>query len=190
MRSIPIIASVVAVALLVPQQAAAEEDDRLLLEQGTMQAGGMLGFDVQTWLHEGEDEYTSAMLVLAPQYGYFVADHLEVLARLGFAMQLADEGWDWFEGESSFEFALGIQYFAGPGPCAYFGVQLGMELWNVIDDPYKWFAVTVPVGALIPLNRHVAVDLGARFSTLVSLEDEQFAIIEVPMGFLGLQGFF
>jgi len=191
MRKTKMITFAIATALLMPALAAAQEDDGgLLLDKNTMQLGGMVGFDVTTYVIEGEDEHTSAMLVLAPQFGYFVADHLELLGRFGVSTQLADEEWYSERGETAIDFGLGIQYFAGDGPCAYFGAQAGMEFWNVEDEAYKWFNVTVPVGALIPLNQHVAVDVGARFSALISLEDDDVAVLEVPMGFLGVQGFF
>jgi hypothetical protein len=127
---------------------------------------------------------------LAPQFGYFVADHFELLGRLHYAHQLADEDWFSQYGDAALGFGLGVQYYAGDGPCAYFGAQLGMDIWNITDEAYKWLTVTVPVGALIPLNPHLAVDLGARFTARISLEDEEVAMLDVPMGFLGLQGFF
>ena len=177
-------------AVLMPAMAVAQKDGGLKLDKGTMQLGGVAGVEVRSWIVEGEEEYTSALLELAPQFGYFVADHFELLGRLRYAHQLAEEEWFAEYGDSALGFDFGVQYFAGDGPCFYFGAQLGMELWELSDDPYKWFTVTVPMGALIPLNPHLAVDLGSRFTARISLEDEEVALLDVPMGFLGLQGFF
>ena len=44
-------------------------------------------------------------------------------------------------------------------------------------------------GLLIPLNQHVAVDLGTTISYSMGLDD-QGSWLNVPIGYLGVQAFF
>ncbi|MCP4674938.1 MAG: hypothetical protein GY854_05425 [Deltaproteobacteria bacterium] len=76
------------------------ESDGLLLTEGTMQAGGMIGLQINVQRYEicnpenpAECKKTSdagGTLTFAPQVGYFLMDNLELLAEFGFVIPFGD----------------------------------------------------------------------------------------------------
>jgi hypothetical protein len=124
-------------------------------------------------------------LSVSPELGYFIVDDLALAAEIGVAMPTSSEAQNWI-----FDFGAGPKYFFDLGRMVpYAGLLLGMSVFtNRGDSGRDWyfFDVKVPVGILVPLNSHVALDVGARIR--FSIGDSRHEI--APTGYAGVQAFF
>jgi opacity protein-like surface antigen len=180
--------------------AALAED--LQLTAGTMQLGGVASFSIDMTMPDQGDGETGFTLALIPQFGYFVIDNLELLGRINVAMWFGDlyttdvggQEIDIFPKMIGFD--LGAKYHIPLGSfVVYAGLMVGMN-FSIPDsdlddaDTTKRFDLTVPLGILMPLNSHVALDLGLAVIYRMSLEDNGGSTLNVPIGYLGVQGYF
>jgi len=184
-------------AMLSP--AALAED--LQLTAGTMQLGGGAAFSIDMVMPEEGDSQTGFSLILIPQVGYFVIDNLEVIGRLNLGMFFGDlyeieAGGETYGAPTLVGFDVGAKYHIPLGSfVAYGGIMVGM-FFNIPDsdiegaETEKRFDITVPLGILLPMNSHVALDLGVAIAYKMSLEDGGSDTLNVPIGYLGIQGFF
>jgi hypothetical protein len=93
-------------------------------------------------------------------------------------------------------FDVGAKYYIPMGSIVpYAGLMVGM--FFIIPDSdipdaetQKRFDLTVPLGILMPMNEHIAIDLGIMIAYKMGLEDGDGSILNVPIGYLGVQGFF
>jgi hypothetical protein len=190
------------VAMLSP--AVLAED--LQLTAGTMSLGGMATFSIDTVMppEDQGDSETGFSLILLPEVGYFVIDNLEVLGRLNLGMFFGDlytieSGGEEYSLSTLVGFDLGAKYYIPLGSfVAYAGLMVGM-LFTIPDsdlegaETQKRFDLTVPLGILMPFNSHVALDLGIMVAYKMDLDDEpndSGSTLNVPIGYLGVKGFF
>jgi hypothetical protein len=189
-------AVLVALALLIMAPVANAQD--LTLTKGTMQLGGVATFDIDMNMPEEGDSVTGFALNVAPGFGYFIMDNLELFAGLNAGMGFGDM---YENAAKTFGFDLGAKYFMCFGPVVgYAGLGVGMGFVMTDDQDVggvtiegattKNLVIGVPLGVLYPLNEHVAMDLGAVINYNMSLEDGGGAFLNVPIGYLGVQSFF
>ena len=189
---------VVLVALALLIMAPAAKAGEFTLTQGTMQLGGVATFDIDMEMPDKGDSVTGFALDVAPSFGYFIIDNLELSVGASAGMGFGDL---YENAAKTFGFGLGAKYFIALGPVVgYAGLGVGMDFVmtddvtvdNVTVDgaTTKALALGVPLGVLYPLNEHVAMDLGTVISYSMSLEDGGGASLNVPIGYLGVQAFF
>jgi hypothetical protein len=173
------------IAMLCP---AAMADD-LQLTSGTMQLGGSATFDIDMMMPDEGDSTTGFALNIMPTAGYFLMDNLELNGMLKFGMGFGDL----YEHSSKLiGFAVGAKYYIPMGSMVpYAGAMIGMG-FTIPDegDTAKELDIIVPLGLLMPLNAHLALDLGVQVIYAMSLEDGGISVLHVPIGYLGVQGFF
>jgi len=185
------------VAMLSP--AALAQD--LQLTAGTMSLGGISTFSIDMNIPDEGDSETGFSLILIPEMGYFVIDNLELIGRLNLGMFFGDLytteiGGEEYSASTLVGFDVGAKYHIPLGSfVAYAGIMVGM-FFTIPDsdiegaDTEKRFDLTVPLGILMPMNEHIAVDLGVMIAYKMSLEDHGGSILNVPIGYLGVKGFF
>lgn len=189
------------VAMLCP---AALAEGELQLTKGTMQLGGtalQLGstglnlsyggdavFAIDMSIPEEGDSTTGFKLGLSPQVGYFLMDNLELLGQVGLGMFFGDL----YENAPKFMgFGVGAKYHIPMGSMVlYAGLTVGMSFIIPEEgDTMKNLNLEVPLGLLLPMNSHVAIDLGLKVAYSMGLDD-QGSFLTVPIGYLGVQAYF
>ncbi len=182
-----------ALALLIGAAPAAAQTD-LQLTAGTMQVGGYGTININTVMPDGGDSVTGTNLSISPQFGYFIVDQVELLAGARLGIGFGDL---YSTADRLVTFFVGGRYFLPlglPVP-AYVGLDVGMG-FNIppSDDTTrettKGLELAVPIGVLIPLNAHVALDVGVRPAYALSLQDGGTDQLLVPIGYFGVQSFF
>jgi len=161
----------------------------LLIEKGTFQLGGniSLGFT-----RDLERERTSFYYYLAPHIGVFLVDGLEL------KLNLSHQGsFDERSGSAdNFGFGVGLRYIFDTGTVIYphLGADVGLSFTGFANDPNAVAtAVSVPLGILIALNRHVALDVGIAFSYRKQVGgrmSDHAGYFHVPFGYWGVEAFF
>ncbi|MBM4372249.1 MAG: hypothetical protein FJ098_11380 [Deltaproteobacteria bacterium] len=180
-----LILAALALFLLTPPSATAAELD---LSKGTMQAGGTATFDIEMMMPDKGDSTTGFLLDLAPSFGYFLIDRLELFAGLNFMMGFGDH---YKNAAKNLGFSVGAKYFFPLGAVTLYaglGVGMGFMLPDK-GDTMKDLAIGVPLGVLLPFNEHVGLDLGTTVSYSMSLDDGPSSL-NIPIGYLGVQSFF
>ena len=160
----------------------------LSLQKGTMQLGGTATFDIEVVMPDEGDNTTGFSLNLAPSFGYFIMDNLQLFGQLSFHMGFGDL----FDDSKTFGLGVGAKYFLPLGSLVgYAGLGVGLDL-HMPDggDTMKYLPISVPLGILLPFNRHVALDLGTRLTYTLALDDGGASKFHVPIGYLGVQAFF
>ena len=146
--------------------------------EGTWELGGRATANII--LNDGDSDL---YLDLSPTFGYFVSDNIELLA--GVSLLVTDN-------------SLGAGFFAGidaflgnDGVAPYLGATIGYGTQNYQYGFFQYGADVVTVsgrgGLVVPLNRKVGLDLGARVN--VNIEDEE-TWIHIPLGYVGIRAFF
>ncbi len=117
---------------------------------------------------------------IAPQFGVFVSDAVELLGTLDLF---------WVNGNLDMRIDLGAEYFFESEYLRpYAGASLGFGSYpyvGVIADDVV--SATALGGVVLPLNRNVGVDLGLRLAFLL---DDAEVQLHVPLGFIGVRAFF
>ena len=175
------------------------DKEAMLLTKGTMQLGGILALRYEHLATSGG--YSNGTKVeVQPEFGYFMIDNFELVIGLLFAkgfgeyyeVDLGDAGS--IQQPMFIGGAIGIRYHIAAGSLFfYLGLDVGMQVEIYEEDgvdPYKWATVAVPIGLLIPLNAHVALDVGLKPQYHHGLDSPSLQYIGAPVGFLGVQGFF
>ncbi|MEQ1569957.1 MAG: hypothetical protein ABMA64_30265 [Myxococcota bacterium] len=149
------------------------------IDEGTFEIGGQATANIVL-----ADGVSDVYLELAPSGGYFVSDTVELLAGLSLHV---DEG------------TLGVGFFAGldaflgtEGVAPYVGGTVGYGMARFAPNSlfvYSQDAVTLSGrgGVVLPLNRKVGVDLGARLHLNI---DDGATWVELPLGYIGVRAFF
>jgi hypothetical protein len=165
------------------------QESKLQTTAGTMQVGGLLTFVFQDVIPSQGNSTTGYLIALIPSFGYFVINGLEVTANFSFATA----GGDLYSGSPKLVgFGIGARYVLNLGVLdPYFGVSLGMN-FAIPDhgDTTKYFDVSGLLGVLIPLNQHVAVNLGISLIGEIDLASNyQVNEFLLPVS-VGIEGFF
>lgn len=164
----------------------------LLLTRHTMQFGGTIAIIPEVLIAENGDTDGGGNFVLQPWLGYFVIDNLEIM--LGFGLTLP---FGVFEGNDvNVGFEVGARYiFDFDVVCLYAGGMFGSS-FDIPDDPNasitEWLHIGIPVGILLPFNRHVALNAGMRFQFNIHVGEHPpgASSIQFPIGYFGIEGFF
>ncbi len=171
----------------------------LLLTRHTMELGGEITIAPAVQIYKGDVDNKAdggGKFSFSPKLGYFVIDKLELL--LNFGMEFPFGTADGFR-DVTVGFGVGARYFFDFNIVAlYVGGTVGPK-WLVPDNPNvvieDHFNINVMVGILVPMNRHVGIDLGMRMNTDIRIDNDfpdggQRARIDFPIGYLGISGFF
>lgn len=174
------------VGMLTP---AALARDELRLSAGTMRLGGAAALSFDMAIPERGDNTIGLALNIIPSAGYFIIDNLELVAEFGFWMGLADL---YQNSDRLIGFGFGAKYHAPVGnlvPYAGLAVSLAFSL-PVESGNQTALSLNVPLGLLVPLNTRIALDLGLRIVYTNTLRGPGVSTMQIPVGYLGVQGFF
>ncbi len=161
-----------------------------MFTRGTMQAGGAAGLRVDAIDPDEGDSTEGVVINLSPIFGYFIIDNLE----LGLVLSMQIPTGDLYEDMNfNLNVMAGARYFIPLGRLAahvgfFFG---GGGMWN--DGPdLEFMSLQIPAGVLLPLNKHVALDFGLKVNVLMLMDGSDYlgALIRVPIGYVGVEGFF
>lgn len=153
--------------------------EELNLKEGTWELGGRATANIVI-----DSGFTDLYLDLSPNIGYFVARRAELLG--GVSMYIN-------EGAVGVGFFVGLDYFlSNNGVAPYLGGSIGYGTASYSIGPWdidRGDIVTLAGrgGLLIPLNRKVGVDLGARLNFNI---EEGATWMHIPLGYLGVRAFF
>ena len=174
-----------AMLVLIPTANAGE----MKLDKGTMQVGGSITLDIDVVKPDEGDSVTGAQLGVNPTFGYFLINNLELLVSANFGTGFGDL---YEHSAKDLGFGAGIKYFHRFGRVfGYAGAMIGMGFAIPEEgDTTKALAIGIPVGILWPLNMRVALDFGTTIGINKSLEDGGGTVINIPIGYLGVQAFF
>ena len=133
---------------------------------------------------------TGWSLSVAPGFGYFIRDGLELRVGLGFDLRL---GLLYSAAPISLSFDAGLRYFLDIGCrfAPYAGVAFGpaFTIPNA-GGASTTLAVSVPLGIVVPVNDSVAFDVGTRFEYARVVQNGTGSTLKIPLGYLGVQAFF
>jgi hypothetical protein len=171
----------------------------LLLTRHTMELGGEISIKPEIHIMHGDvDNKTEGggYFTLSPHLGYFVIDKLELLFNFDLSLPFGYSG----NLDVNVGFLGGARYFFDFNILAlYVGGMVG-PTWVIPDNPNDvirdHFNINVMVGILVPMNRHIGIDLGMRMNTDIRVDGgdladgEERTVISFPIGYLGVSGFF
>jgi len=158
----------IALGLFASQSATAAE---LAIEQGTMSAGGQATLGM--YMAGGS---TIIDVTVAPGFGYFVSDNIEVFGNINF--NLVAVGGD---SGTSLGLGVGANYYVDAGSMkVYFGIHTDMALTPEVD-----IGAGAQAGLLLGLSDSVALDIGIRPTYYI--QSEVFAL---NAGAVGIRAFF
>lgn len=161
----------------------------LLLDKGTLQLGGSLSFGYERDLARDE---TGFFYHLTPHFGVFLVDNLELKLNLSHHGYFSEDD----AMADNFGFGVGLRYVFETGTVIYphVGASVGVSFYGV--DPGSSgvaMSLAAPLGLLIGINRHVALDIGMAFTYQQNVGGpyaEDKGAILVPFGYYGLEAFF
>lgn len=164
--------------------------------KGTMEVGGNVSFVLDI---DGNSSQTGFKLVFMPTAGYFLLDSLEIRALV-----MVDAGFgDLYDqaegGDTGWAVGGGARYFIPIGNMnVYAGLDLalGKPMLDLdldappVASPNTGLKLIASGGVFIPFNKNIALDLGLRLSFLYLFDAKGAYVLEVPIGYLGIAGFF
>lgn len=167
----------------------------LNLSQGTMTAGGVVGFTFNK--AAGADFNTMSYgFSGTARTGFFVMNNWDLVFVTGLTLEFNNPGFVF----RSVELGLGTNYYFDLGSIIY--PYLGVELTVLADSkpyPSNWSVAATPrFGILIGLNCNVALDIGLKAGLRWPLQDDpanSFVAdanpsIDAMLGYLGVKAFF
>ncbi len=168
----------------------ANENTKLNLSKGTKQLGGIALLQLNKENPDIGPSDVGTTINLSPTGGYFIADGLELSARVGLGLHFGDMYHDL---PIQLGIAFGIRYicqkFSSILP--YAGAAAGISISIPDTGTTRGNAsFELPLGALVPINQYLALDLGIRIAYLKSLNDQGGASLTASIGYLGIQSFF
>lgn len=172
-----IILNALLIALTLSTSASAKT--KLSLGAGSMNAGGSMQMPIII----PKDGDTLVGLNFSPTFNYFVVRNFS----LGFAgsverASLTAKNLPW-----NFSLGLSTKYYFDLGPIyPYVGGGVAMG-WKTQIEGLN-FIFSAPVGVLVALNSHVALDFGVPINFYFN-RDGYFGA-KLPIGYLGVQAFF
>lgn len=152
---------------------------RLAIGPGAMKAGGHIHMPI-TFPKGG---HAIVGLDIAPSFDYFVSRgfSLGISTSVGRVSLTGDHPWKFSI------FPRGIYHVEFGGLIyPYFGASAGVE-WSTEIKGIA-FLLAAPVGILIALNSHVAIDFGVPVQFIFS--GDGYLGAKLPIGYLGVQAFF
>ena len=157
--------------------------------KGTMSLGGTISFDIDVVMPSEGDSVMGFKLNVAPDFGYFISDNLELRAKLGFGKRFGDL----YELDTTTDlsFGAGVIYYLGINANLKLGVgvEAGMQMGIPEEgDSSNTLHIGVPIQLLVPLkDTNVALIAGTTINVTMGLEDGAATNIGVPIGYLGVK---
>jgi hypothetical protein len=149
--------------------------------QGTIELGGRATANI---VMAGGN--TDVYLDLSPTIGYFVSRRVEILGGVSMYVNENDLDVGFFGGFDCFLPAEAVRPYLG-GTLGYATGAFGPSPWVI--GPYGDVVTLSGRGGLVlPVNRKVGVDLGARVD--VHFPDGGSSWVHIPLGYLGVRAFF
>ena len=157
--------------------------------KGTMSAGGFLTLPIEWDPVRG----TSLLINFSPQFGISLFDGFELHANailkspiLSQTSMFGDRSSQWFWG-----LGLGIKYsFDTSWPVIpYVGFDLNYSMAKLIATTAST-SIELPIGIMVPLNRHVALTFGVKTSVMIVAQIKVFDKLRFEPGYLGINAYF
>ena len=171
----------------------AQAQSTMKFETGTMTVGGTI--DLQNHSKDypsGTNDQTVKTVNVTPQVGFFLRPYLAVIGTLGYR----GESGDIVERDLYFV-SGGVRFYQ---PLAFIHLYAGAEAgfhvtsYEADDENTVDVGINFPLGVLIPLSRHVALDVGVRLTKIWRDNDhptgENYNSFIVEFGYLGVQAYF
>lgn len=154
----------------------------LALKSSTMSAGGTVQMPIT--VVKGQDAVVG--LSIAPALDYFVSRNF----ALGIAPKISKEAISGAASPWFFEAALtGTYYFdLGGALYPYIGAKAGIGWMSAKEKTNFLFTLGAPVGVLVALNNHVALNFGVPINFYFTTDGYQGA--QFPIGYIGVLAFF
>jgi Outer membrane protein beta-barrel domain len=170
--------------------AAAARPLKLQTHRGTMTLGGQLAFEVDHFSGQGNNDLDGAVLAIQPSLGYFIVDNLLLGGHVNFSMGIGDLH-DTDPTVVGFGADLRYLFNFGSVVVPYAGIGLG-PLFQIPDEGDTDFGLELsfPLGLQIALNHHVALVVGTELDVVFFVSDPQYTRLHVPIGYLGVVGYF
>ncbi len=152
---------------------------KLSIHQGTMSAGGSLALTINKFTNK------EALIGvrLAPEFSYFLVKGLALGLSTQFEkVSLSHDQLSW---DISLGFGLKYHIDLGGAIYPYFGGEVAMILPK--QQEKMGFAITVPMGFLVPVNSQVAFNIGLPISFIFS---DGYQQMKINAGYLGMAAFF
>jgi hypothetical protein len=182
--------------------AQAGEHQNMDIAAGTMQVGGTAALGLNVGIPEIGKNPIGFRLAVNPSVGYFLTDIFEVVASAGFGRDFGDSGNQTrtlgetagaaavpstdIEGSFGIRFWMPLQHF-----WLYLGGDFGFFMLKPNNSTYtKCISLNFPLGVLLPLSRGLGVQIGTSIFYWKSLEEHGGAGLSIPLGYLGVAGFF
>lgn len=152
----------------------------LALGHGAMEAGGSM----QMPIHLQKGGGTMVGLHIQPSWAYFITRAFS----LGFSPSVAKDNLTTEKAPWRFSVAAQGTFFFDLGGAIYpyVGASAGIEWWTKVEGID--FLLGIPVGVLVPLNNHVAIDFGVPIE--FALNGDGYLGARLPIGYLGVRAFF
>ena len=145
---------------------------------------------MDTLIPDGGNSQSGFRLEIAPHFGVFVVDGLELLFTTAMTIPFGDL---YGSAPKNIGLFFGLRYvFDLGGPVLpYLGIAFGPD-FLVPDrgDTQTFFGFQLPLGILIALNRHVAINVGVKPGFAFGIGSARGTWIRIPMGYLGVDAFF
>lgn len=167
---------------------------------GTLMLSGQLSFSTDVTVSKGSASIdsktkTGNYLTVAPGLGVFVAPHFALETSFDFGIGFGDthNSSDW---RGSFAFGFGIYPNLGSFGALYVRALAGPTFVVGENVPtQKYLDFSIPVGLLIAVHEHVAIDIGLRFNASYRFSQNSDAPsttafdLNVPVGYFGVKAF-
>ncbi len=153
---------------------------KLAISKSTMQLGGTIQMPIS--IPKGRDAVVG--ISVSPEFSYFVGRSfaLGINPSAG-RSSLSGDGLPW-----QFSVAGTAKYYIDLGGALYpyLGAKAGLA-WETKKEGVN-FLLGAPLGVLVPLNNHVALDVGAPLNFY--FDKKGYAGAHIPVGYLGVAAFF
>ena len=179
-----------ALIALAAAPADAARGGRLQTSSRTMQLGGKFTLNVDTTIPEGGNGQSGFRLEVSPHFGVFVADGFELFFATAIVVPFGDL---YGNAAKNIGFFFGLRYVfdLGGRVLPYLGIAFGPDfIVPERGNTQAFFGFNLPLGILIALNQHVAINVGLAPSFAFGVSDVRGAMIRIPMAFLGVDAFF
>ncbi len=177
-------------ALVVVLYAGASMAAELKFDAGTRELGGTVSFEHQMILPEDGDRISGTVFTLAPTFGYFVVDNLEVGGYVEF---LTYTGSLYRNTSGRGSIGVFVDYFipAEMSMVPHAGLAAGvLSTLGSSEGSTQILNLSIPLAILIPLNEHVGIDVGMKINFMMDISNRRNdKFLALPFG-LGIRSFF
>ncbi len=171
----------------------AHAQNNMRIDTGTMTVGGTIEFQNHSKdFPSDQDDQSVKSIKFMPTVGYFIKPYLGIIGTLGYQAESGDTvelNKYFLSGGIRFMQPLAFLHFYLGAEAAFYVTSYEESGNNALD-----FGVAFPLGVLIPLSKHVALDIGMRFTKLWRDNDHPQELNHhsfiVDIGYFGVQAYF